>query len=297
MASPQALPFSEVLWLSRGSSYYYDDSHRRLQQEIREYVQTEWHRFVQSGNDRPLFPERIRRSDFCQIILKGRTRFGLEVTESDGKDPFAIQSWFMGVQRFLNSPRSRIRRCWHRHNPKRSGEVYNVNGAMKWITNGLFADYGMAAVRTGGKGAAEISALIQDSGVYVPVTGTLSKENEGFPIIMHNCNPERLWLACTALRLARICAEDAYRHAIAPKTFGSRLSRTRLSGQNLQIWASSYLYVAGRERNGTGADLGLGGLFADPKVLASRTLENVNKKKPAGIEGAGLFQAGLRRKD
>jgi hypothetical protein len=32
-------PFSEALWLSRGYSPYYDDSHRRLQKEVREYVE------------------------------------------------------------------------------------------------------------------------------------------------------------------------------------------------------------------------------------------------------------------
>jgi alkylation response protein AidB-like acyl-CoA dehydrogenase len=38
--------------------------------------------------------------------------------------------------------------------------VYIVNGAKKWITNGIFADYCTAAVRTGGKGTHGISALI-----------------------------------------------------------------------------------------------------------------------------------------
>lgn len=42
----------------------------------------------------------------------------------------------------------------------RKGDKYIVNGAKKWITNGLFADYCTAAVRTGGPGSAGISALI-----------------------------------------------------------------------------------------------------------------------------------------
>jgi alkylation response protein AidB-like acyl-CoA dehydrogenase len=40
------------------------------------------------------------------------------------------------------------------------GDVYVVNGAKKWITNGYFADYCMAAVRTGGPGHKGISALV-----------------------------------------------------------------------------------------------------------------------------------------
>ena len=38
--------------------------------------------------------------------------------------------------------------------------MYIVNGAKKWITNGIFADYCTAAVRTGGEGTQGISALI-----------------------------------------------------------------------------------------------------------------------------------------
>lgn len=42
----------------------------------------------------------------------------------------------------------------------RKGDVYVVNGAKKWITNGIFADYCTAAVRTGGKGVQGVSALV-----------------------------------------------------------------------------------------------------------------------------------------
>jgi alkylation response protein AidB-like acyl-CoA dehydrogenase len=35
-----------------------------------------------------------------------------------------------------------------------------VNGAKKWITNGMWADYCTAAVRTGGPGKGGISALV-----------------------------------------------------------------------------------------------------------------------------------------
>ncbi|KAJ1548766.1 hypothetical protein HK405_015457 [Cladochytrium tenue] len=34
------VPFADPLWLTRGTSPYYDDSHRRLQKEVREYVNT-----------------------------------------------------------------------------------------------------------------------------------------------------------------------------------------------------------------------------------------------------------------
>lgn len=93
---------------------------------------------------------------------------------------------------------------------KRSGNHYVVNGAKKWITNGLWADYCTAAVRTGGPGRKGISFLIiplaakgvtrrrmENSGVnasgstylefddvQVPVENLIGTENEGFKYIM-----------------------------------------------------------------------------------------------------------------
>lgn len=43
---------------------------------------------------------------------------------------------------------------------KRDGDHYIVNGAKKWITNGLWADFCTAAVRTGGPGRSGISLLV-----------------------------------------------------------------------------------------------------------------------------------------
>lgn len=43
---------------------------------------------------------------------------------------------------------------------ERQGDKYIVNGAKKWITNGIWADYCTAAVRTGGPGKKGISALV-----------------------------------------------------------------------------------------------------------------------------------------
>lgn len=43
---------------------------------------------------------------------------------------------------------------------ERKGDKYIVNGAKKWITNGFFADYCTAAVRTGGDGVQGVSALV-----------------------------------------------------------------------------------------------------------------------------------------
>ena len=60
---------------------------------------------------------------------------------------------------------------------ERKGNVYIVNGAKKWITNGIFADYCTAAVRTGGQGVQGVSALV----IPMKVHGVTCKklENSG----------------------------------------------------------------------------------------------------------------------
>lgn len=92
----------------------------------------------------------------------------------------------------------------------RSGDKYIVNGAKKWITNGIFADYCTTAVRTGGRGRKGLSLLIiplaaegvtcrkmENSGVSasgstyiefddveVPIENLIGTENDGFAYII-----------------------------------------------------------------------------------------------------------------
>jgi acyl-CoA dehydrogenase len=58
------------------------------------------------------------------------------------------------------------------------GKHYIVNGQKKWITNGIWADYCTAAVRTGGPGANGISALIIPLKNHPGVT-TRKQQNSG----------------------------------------------------------------------------------------------------------------------
>jgi alkylation response protein AidB-like acyl-CoA dehydrogenase len=100
------------------------------------------------------------------------------------------------------------------------GKYYVVNGMKKWITNGIFADYFTAAVRTGGPGMKGISLLLISKemegikkrkiltqggwcaettfivfeNVKVPVENLIGKENLGFYYIMTNFNAERIQL-------------------------------------------------------------------------------------------------------
>ena len=110
-----------------------------------------------------------------------------------------------------------------------------VNGAKKFITGGLYADYLVTAVRTGGAGAGGVSLLLIDgksagirktriptqgwwtSGtallafedVVVPESNLIGQENAGFLPIMMNFNQERFAGICLAVRYMRICIEDS----------------------------------------------------------------------------------------
>jgi len=60
--------------------------------------------------------------------------------------------------------------------------------------------------------------------VHVPVSNLLGKENQGFQIIMHNFNHERLQVIVSSNRLARVCYEEAFAYAHKRHTFGKKLS-------------------------------------------------------------------------
>jgi len=128
------------------------------------------------------------------------------------------------------------------------GENYIVNGTKKWITGGMYADWFVTAVRTGGTGAKGISmllvprseqvettvikskysssagtAFVTYENAIVPKRNVFMKENAGFQIIMSNFNHER-WMICVVCALrARLCTEEVFKWAMQRKVFGSKL--------------------------------------------------------------------------
>ncbi|KAJ9454640.1 putative medium-chain specific acyl-CoA dehydrogenase [Diplonema papillatum] len=131
----------------------------------------------------------------------------------------------------------------------KDGGFYVVSGFKKWITGGCLADYFTTAVRTGGPGMGGISLLCIDrrlggvavrkmptqfdsahsttfvtfTNVRVPADCLIGEENHGFKYLMVNFNHERFVLAVEALRSARVCYAEAFKHALVRKTFGKRL--------------------------------------------------------------------------
>jgi acyl-CoA dehydrogenase len=131
----------------------------------------------------------------------------------------------------------------------RDGDHYIVNGSKTFITSGMRADFLTVAVRTGGPGAAGVSALLVEGDspgltrtplrkmgwwcsdtaqlhfddVRVPAANLLGEENRGFELFMRNFNHERLALAMQAYALARVCLDEASSWAQERTTFGKTL--------------------------------------------------------------------------
>ena len=119
--------------------------------------------------------------------------------------------------------------------------------------------------------------------------------------MLSDFNHERLWLACTSLRMARVCAEDAYQHAITRETFGKKLienqvirAKFAVMGRSLDstyAWMEQLVYIA-ETAKARGTDAAMGGLFANLKVLAGRTLEMVNREAQQVLGGLGYSKSG-----
>ena len=59
MASVSTIPFADPLWLNRRFSPYYTDSHRRLQKEVREYVDTYIAPFCEEWEKQGFVPQEV----------------------------------------------------------------------------------------------------------------------------------------------------------------------------------------------------------------------------------------------
>jgi acyl-CoA dehydrogenase len=139
----------------------------------------------------------------------------------------------------------------------REGDHYVVNGAKTYITSGVRADYVIAAVRTGGPGAAGVSLLVVEKGrpgfavtrklqkmgwrssdtaelsytdVRVPVANLVATENSGFAQIAAAFVAERIGLAAQAYSSAQRCLDLTVQWCRDRQTFG----RPLISRQSVQ---------------------------------------------------------------
>jgi alkylation response protein AidB-like acyl-CoA dehydrogenase len=116
-----------------------------------------------------------------------------------------------------------------------------------------------------------------------------------------NFNPERLALATAALRLARVCAEDAYNYACERHTFGKPLIqhpgiRSKIASCGLLIepahaFLGQLVYII-EDARVSGRDVNVGGMTALLKVMSTRALENVCREAQQIMGGAGYNKSG-----
>jgi alkylation response protein AidB-like acyl-CoA dehydrogenase len=206
------------------------------------------------------------------------------------------------------------------------GKHYIVNGAKKWITNGMFSDYFMTSVRTSGPGASGLSTLLipRSSGVKtrkldtiagplsattfvtfedvkVPVEYLIGQEGAGFKQTMVNFNHERLWIAFQAIRGCRIALHDAFAWALKREAFDKLLIeqpvvRNKFGNmgrqvESLQAWTEQIVYELDHLSDADGARL-LGGTTALLKVEAGIVCKYVAEECLKIMGGLGLTKTG-----
>jgi acyl-CoA dehydrogenase len=134
---------------------------------------------------------------------------------------------------------------------RRDGDHYIVTGEKTFITSGVRADYLTVAVRTGGEGAGGVSLLLIEGNTpglsrtklkkmgwwasdtatlhfddcRVPAENLIGEEGQGFKLIMHNFNSERMGMAASCTAYARVCLDEAISYAKERKTFGKPIAQ------------------------------------------------------------------------
>jgi alkylation response protein AidB-like acyl-CoA dehydrogenase len=135
----------------------------------------------------------------------------------------------------------------------------------------------------------------------VPVGNLIGKENQGFPLIMSNFNPERLSLATAAIRLSRVCVQDAYAYACERETFGkpliehyaikAKFAEMGTLIEPCQAFLEQLCNIVEHSRK-TGTEVNVGGMTALLKVMSTRCLEKVCRESQQILGGAAYAKSG-----
>lgn len=207
-------------------------------------------------------------------------------------------------------------------------KYYLVNGNKKWITNGIYSDYFTTAVRTSGKagdssgislllipkgpgvttkqmkmlpGGASGTTIVEFDDVKVPVENLIGKEGDGLRLVFYNFNHERLTIAFTALRHARVCLEDAIAHTRRREVFGKKLIEQPVvrykighmarEVEALQAWVESIVFQQ-MNLSIPQSNLLTGGTCALLKAHAGIVLDHVVRESLHLLGGMGLTVGG-----
>ncbi|QKX55937.1 uncharacterized protein TRUGW13939_03036 [Talaromyces rugulosus] len=210
------------------------------------------------------------------------------------------------------------------------GKEYIINGAKKWITNGIWADYTTMAVRTGppGSGAAGLSLIVvplkdqagvnrrkiricgsETSGttyielddVRVPVSNLVGTEGAGMKYVMTNFNHERLTIAVGIVRQARVALSTSFEYVLQREAFSQpliaqpvvrhRLAKAGAELETLSAWVDQFLYQM-TKLSKQDADRELGGLTALAKAKAGMVINECAQCAVLLFGGNGMTRTG-----
>jgi alkylation response protein AidB-like acyl-CoA dehydrogenase len=210
------------------------------------------------------------------------------------------------------------------------GQHYIVNGLKKWITEGMYADYFVTAVRTGDNTAAGISLLVIERGpgletkqikttystccgtalvlynnVKVPVANLLGKEGDGFKAIMYNFNHERWFIVCNLVGQARAAVADTFKWSKQRKIFGkllidqpvirNKLASAAAALESIQTYLEAITYDMCKAKGGAVGPR-LAGPIAMLKYQSTRVAWKVADDCVQIFGGRGITRTGMGHK-
>mmetsp|Transcript_100814 Transcript_100814/g.252741 ORF Transcript_100814/g.252741 Transcript_100814/m.252741 type:complete len:517 (-) Transcript_100814:110-1660(-) len=387
-----AVPFAEIPAFQGAASPHYKDSHRRLLQDVRAFVQKELEPIAESADlagerpDRELqqklgmsgmmvgrmgpgpwlkeavalgiripgdvppeefdyFHEmlvhqeisRLGRPGFIDSLGAGwlisapavyafgseevKRTVGPQLLKGDKWSALAISEPFAGSD-------VAALKCTAQLTP--DGKHYIVNGIKKWITEGMYADYFVTAVRTGSSGAGGISMLLIERGegvetkqikttystccgtalvilnnCKVPVSNLMGKEGEGFKQIMFNFNHERWLIAQNLIGQARAAVTDTFMWARQRKIFGkalidqpvirNKLASAAASLESVQTYVEAVTYDMCNTKGGA-HNQRLAGPIAMLKYQSTRASWNIADDCVQILGGRGITRTGMGAK-
>jgi len=210
------------------------------------------------------------------------------------------------------------------------GKFYIVNGLKKWITEGMYADYFVTAVRTGDHTAKGLSMMLIERGpgvetrqikttystccgtalvvfhnVKVPVENLFGKEGDGFKMVMYNFNHERWIITQSLVGQARAALTDTFMWSKQRSIFGkllidqpvirNKLADSAAALEALQTHMDAVTYDMCKTKGGAVGQR-LAGPIALLKYNATRTCWRIADNCVQVMGGRGITRTGMGAK-
>jgi len=388
-----AVPFAEIPAFQGQHSPYYKESHKRLLQAVRAFVQTELEPIAESADLAGDYPDlelrqKLGASGMLGIQLgpgpwlQALGLLGIKIPGDVAPEEFDYfhelvahqefsrlgrpgfidslgAGWSISAPAIFHFARDEVRRTvgaqllkgdkWSalaisepfagsdvaalRATAEKTpdGKFYIVNGLKKWITEGMYADYFVTAVRTGNTGTPkDMSMLLVERGpgldtkqikttystccgtamvimnnVKVPVENLMGKEGRGFMQIMYNFNHERWLIAQNLIGQGRAALADTFMWARQRKIFGKslidqpviryKLASSAATLESLQTFLEAVTYDMCKTKGGAVGER-LAGPIAMLKYQTTRASWKIADDCVQILGGRGITRTGMGAK-